>query len=166
MAEWILRRKRRKYFELYGKGTMLTNADVKHGVFFVEVQKHDQLWRISAEETFTSSGCYFSCKINKLSDRLSCSFFNFPISITVTVFPCTFPWGGLNGILGNLLAAPHFSCTSSVQIRAANDPSVFTITEKAPNRTRAFSWLKVPNSAFLFKKVLRHNAKRALSHGE
>ena len=33
MAEWILRRKRGKYFELYGKGKMLTNADVKHGVF-------------------------------------------------------------------------------------------------------------------------------------
>ena len=38
-----------------------------------------------------------------------------------------------------------------------NDPSVsqpvFTITEKAP--TRAFSWLKVPTSAFTFK--LRHH---------
>ena len=29
---------------------------------------------------------------------------------------------------------------------AANDPSVFTITEKAPTRT--FSWLKAPTSAF------------------
>ena len=29
-------------------------------------------------------------------------------------------------------------------IRAANDPSVFTITEKAPTRT--FSWLKAPTS--------------------
>ena len=29
-------------------------------------------------------------------------------------------------------------------VRAANDPSVLTITEKAP--TRAFSWLKVPTS--------------------
>ena len=31
---------------------------------------------------------------------------------------------------------------------------VFTITEKAP--TRAFSWLKVPTSAFTFKTLLRH----------
>ena len=29
-----------------------------------------------------------------------------------------------------------------MQIRAANDPSVLTITEQAP--TRAFSWLKAP----------------------
>ena len=32
--------------------------------------------------------------------------------------------------------------------RAANDPSVFTITEKA--LSRAFSWLKAPTSAFIF----------------
>ena len=42
------------------------------------------------------------------------------------------------------------------------DPSVpqpvFTITKKAP--TRAFSWLKAPTSAFTFKTLLRHNAKR------
>ena len=38
--------------------------------------------------------------------------------------------------------------------RAANGPSVFTITEKAP--TRAFSMLKVPNSTFTFKIQLRH----------
>ena len=31
--------------------------------------------------------------------------------------------------------------------RAANDPSVFTITEKAPTTTRDFSWLKAPTSA-------------------
>ena len=36
-----------------------------------------------------------------------------------------------------------------------------TITEKAP--TRAFSWLKVPTSAFTFKTLLRHYAKRALT---
>ena len=40
--------------------------------------------------------------------------------------------------------------------------SVFTITEKAPT-TRAFSWLKVPTSAFTFKTLLRHYAKRALT---
>ena len=33
---------------------------------------------------------------------------------------------------------------------------VFTITEKIP--TRAFSWLKVPTSAFTFKTLLRHYA--------
>ena len=44
--------------------------------------------------------------------------------------------------------------------RAANDPSVFTIMEKAP--TGAFSWLKVPTSAFTFKTLLRHYAKQAL----
>ena len=36
--------------------------------------------------------------------------------------------------------------------RAANDPSVFAITEKA--LTRAFSWLKAPASAFTFKTLL------------
>ena len=35
--------------------------------------------------------------------------------------------------------------------RAANYPSVFTITEKAP--TRAFSGLKEPTSAFTFKTL-------------
>ena len=38
--------------------------------------------------------------------------------------------------------------TGPPRIRAANDPSVYTITEKAPG---AFSWLKVPSSAFTFK---------------
>ena len=45
--------------------------------------------------------------------------------------------------------------------RAANDPSVFTITGKAP--ASAFSWLKVPTSAFTFKTLLRHYAKPALT---
>ena len=36
-----------------------------------------------------------------------------------------------------------------------------TITEKAP--TRAFFWLKAPTSAFTFKTLLRHYAKRALT---
>ena len=42
-----------------------------------------------------------------------------------------------------------------------NVPEEFTITEKAP--TRAFSWLKAPTSAFTFKTLLRHYAKRALT---
>ena len=37
----------------------------------------------------------------------------------------------------------------------------FVITEKAP--TRAFSWLKAATTAFTFKTLLRHNAKRALT---
>ena len=37
---------------------------------------------------------------------------------------------------------------------------VFTITEKAPTMTRAFTWLKVSTSAFT---QLRHCAKRALT---
>ena len=38
----------------------------------------------------------------------------------------------------------------------------FIITEEAPTR-RAFSWLKVPTSAFTVKTLLRHYAKRALT---
>ena len=37
----------------------------------------------------------------------------------------------------------------------------FLITEKAP--TRAFSWLKAATTAFTFKTLLRHFAKRALT---
>ena len=40
-----------------------------------------------------------------------------------------------------------------------NVPEDFTITEKAP--TRAFSWLKAATTAFTFKTLLRHYAKRA-----
>ena len=34
---------------------------------------------------------------------------------------------------------------------------------KAPTTTRALSWLKGPTSAFTFKKLLRHYAKRVLT---
>ena len=44
---------------------------------------------------------------------------------------------------------------------AANRLIGCTITEKAP--TRAFPWLKAPTSAFTFKTLLRHYAKRALT---
>ena len=37
----------------------------------------------------------------------------------------------------------------------------FIITEKAP--TRAFSWLKAATTAFTFKTLLRHYAKRVLT---
>ena len=50
-------------------------------------------------------------------------------------------------------------------ISAADDPSVsqsvFTIKEKPP--TRAFSWLKAATTAFTFRTLLRHYAKRALT---
>ena len=49
----------------------------------------------------------------------------------------------------------------NIVTRAANDPSVFTITEKAP--TRAFSGLKVPTRTFTFKTILRDYAKQALT---
>ena len=39
----------------------------------------------------------------------------------------------------------------------------FTITEEAP--TRAFLWLRAPNSIFTFKTLLRHYCKQALTHG-
>ena len=45
---------------------------------------------------------------------------------------------------------------------AADDPSVFTITEKAPpTYHRAFSWLKAPTSVFTFKTILRLYDKQA-----
>ena len=47
---------------------------------------------------------------------------------------------------------------------AVNDPSVFTITEKAP--TRAFFWLKAATTAFTFKTLFRHYAKQVLTPWE
>ena len=56
----------------------------------------------------------------------------------------------------------------SLLCSAADDPSVsqsvYTITEKAP--TRAFSWLKAPPRSFPLKTLLRHYAKRALTHSK
>ena len=40
----------------------------------------------------------------------------------------------------------------------------FTITGTVT--TRAFSWLKVPTSAFTFKTLLRHYAKQELTHSK
>ena len=56
------------------------------------------------------------------------------------------------GVANSPVSEKHIS-------RAANDPSVFTISEKAP--TRACSWLKAPTSALTFKTLLRHYAKQA-----
>ena len=61
--------------------------------------------------------------------------------------------------------SPPSAARSPPGIVLYSDPSVsqsvFTITEKAP--TRAFSWLKAPTSAFTFKTLLRHYAKRVLT---
>ena len=54
-------------------------------------------------------------------------------------------------------------CGTWADIISASKSSIrrFVITEKAP--TRAFSWLKATTSAFTFKTLLRHYAKRALT---
>ena len=54
-------------------------------------------------------------------------------------------------IRGPSNVSPMCNVSCSARIRAANDPWVFTITEKAP--TRAVSWLKVPTSSFTFKTL-------------
>ena len=51
--------------------------------------------------------------------------------------------------------------SSSAANQSIGSTTGCTITEKAP--TRAFSWLKAPTSAFTFKTLLRHYAKRALT---
>ena len=79
-------------------------------------------------------------------------------------------WSSID-LLNFTPAAPPITQSSSVfcspqsQLLPQIDPSVpqlvFTITEKAP--IMAFSWLKTPTSAFTFKTLLRHYAKRALT---
>ena len=63
-----------------------------------------------------------------------------------------------NNVIHPTLGTPGVALPPLVTIigRAANDPSVFTITEKAP--IRVFSWLEAPTSAF---KTLYY-AKQAL----
>ena len=59
---------------------------------------------------------------------------------------------------------PHPQLTAAAAINgSASKSSIqrFEITEKAP--TRAFSWLKTATTAFTFKTLLRHYAKRALT---
>ena len=51
-------------------------------------------------------------------------------------------------------------CASAAN-RSIGSTTGCTITEKAS--TRAFSWLKVPTSAFTFKTLLRHYGKQALT---
>ena len=64
-------------------------------------------------------------------------------------------------IPGDGLGQSHYHHYHYLSSGAANDSSVFTITEKAPSK--AFSWLKVPTIAFTFKTLLRHYAKRTLT---
>ena len=59
------------------------------------------------------------------------------------------------------MAAVTLQCSDPHQSLKQRLNEDFTITQKAP--TRAFSWWKVPNSAFTFKTLLRHYAKRALT---
>ena len=63
--------------------------------------------------------------------------------------------GGVAGVLGlvnipSKQKPPHIQHT--VDTRAANAPSVFTITEMAP--TRATSWLKEPTSGHYYDTKL------------
>ena len=55
----------------------------------------------------------------------------------------------------------HTAVTHPALVLQTINRGIYTITEKAP--TRAFSWLKAPTSAFTFKTLLRHYAKRALT---
>ena len=72
---------------------------------------------------------------------------------------------GAQSWLLNIRSCDGAPGTSGVKFSAANlsigSTTGCTITEKAT--TRAFSWLKAPTSAFTFKTLLRHYAKRALT---
>ena len=56
-------------------------------------------------------------------------------------------------------AAPSGWLAVKLQTKVRED---FTIMKKAP--TMAFSWLKVPTSAFTFKTLSRQYAKHVLTH--
>ena len=57
------------------------------------------------------------------------------------------------GVRGNMTGVQISASKSSIRR--------FVITEKAP--TRAFTWLKAATTAFTFKTLLRHYAKRVLT---
>ena len=71
------------------------------------------------------------------------------------------PLAGLNVAEINHRCVLFVSYITSAANRSIGSTTGCTITEKAP--TRAFSWLKAPTSAFTFKTLLRHYAKRALT---
>ena len=104
------------------------------------------------------------------------------IFITATVSRVSLPWCGVRCYRVGVLT-PTEQCRPLVMRDTAQCPMVpahwrqhtghcssaphtalqqsCTITEKAP--TRAFSWLKAATTAFTFKTLLRHYAKRALT---
>ena len=64
----------------------------------------------------------------------------------------------------NNFPEPSLPCDGrQLQPTSASKSSIqrFVVTEKAP--TRAFSWLKAATTAFTFKTLLSHYAKRALT---
>ena len=62
-----------------------------------------------------------------------------------------------------VMSLMHYLSTILVQISAANDSSVFTITEQAP--TKAFSWLKAPTCTFTLKTLCNcHKGRVATRH--
>ena len=66
--------------------------------------------------------------------------------------------------LSPLPFSPHLwadTVHTSAANRSIGSTAGCTITEKAP--TRALSWLKAATTAFTFKMLLRHYAKRALT---
>ena len=70
--------------------------------------------------------------------------------------------GGGGGVEAAPAAARQLALQAGQQVELqTNVREDFTITEKAP--TRAFSWLKAPTSAFTFKTLVRHYAKRAFT---
>ena len=65
-------------------------------------------------------------------------------------------------VMAQACSQPSPSSSSRILISASRRTiRRFVITEKAP--TRAFSWLKPATTAFTFKTLLRHYAKRALT---
>ena len=93
---------------------------------------------------------------------------NFPIQIwqkqtrmqTVHLFPHIVSVLVLNE-LGHVLQQEAVHLAAAACSASKRSIRRFVITEKAP--TRAFSWLKAATTAFTFKTLLRHYAKRALT---
>ena len=91
---------------------------------------------------------------------------------------CVFSWPGLSiTIVGwrvqtrCLCVLPLFVCLSALASwrvfsteLETNLCEFFTIMEKSP--TMAFSWMKAATTAFKFKNLLRHYARRALTHSK
>ena len=74
-----------------------------------------------------------------------------------------FAGGSFTCALGIMAALLERASSGQGQVISASKSSIrrFVITEKAP--TSVFSWLKAASTAFTFKTLLRHYAKRALT---